>query len=118
MNREDKIKIAARLFFADNNDYASYQEAVDEMTVNNLPDGFLDNCLEPITRHVEPGYRLLMNDVGHVISVNNDTGHVLPATQQSEIEADLYETAARAEAARDSSVSVVRLMQNVGWRLI
>jgi hypothetical protein len=117
MELDDKLRIAARLFFEDRMDeYEDYNEALSELT-GNVSERFLDHAIEPFVRP-QDGYRQLMNDVGHIITVNNETGHVSPVTLQSDEESEALEEAASELAEKHPDLSPVQIMQKVGWRLI
>ena len=82
LDKQSKIKIAARLFYQDDNDYSSYEEAVKEMTL--VDEFFLDSTINFVTAK-NNGYRKLMRDIdGHVIQLRTSDDFLEPLTKMTE----------------------------------
>src|ERR1700677_2393162 len=89
---EDKLKIAARAFFTDNQDqYEDYHEALSEfISGSNQSETFIEFCVEPYIKP-EDGHAVLVRDDAHVATVRMSDGLFTPRTEMSQGEGEKFE---------------------------
>lgn len=121
MKIEDKIKICARLFFQEGNDYEDYREAYAEFCANKPSDKFLDFAIEPILKHKDSEHKLFMHkESGHVATLRIKDGFFSPITEMTEdegletSEATLNEIDKIPETISDNKAQIMAL-ENSGW---
>lgn len=85
MDKETKLKIAARVFFEDGNDYEDYRDAYTEFCANQPTDQFLDFVVSGVLKK-EDGHNYFVNDEGHVFSLRSKDGFFKPLTSPTEDE--------------------------------
>lgn len=85
MDKEIKLKIAARLFFQDGNGYEDYRDAYTEFCAGAPSDKFLDFVISGILKK-EDGHCYFVNNEGHVFSLRAKDGFFCPLTEPSEDE--------------------------------
>ena len=119
MTREQKNKIAARLFFQDNReDYDSYEQAVKEAS-EHMSDSFVDTVVRGVTKP-RKGYRILFRESdGHVVAVRTKDDFLQPITEMTTEDGAEIEKAFDALAEKnDACWSSLVLLQHCGWALV
>lgn len=119
LNMEEKRKIAARVFFQDNqNDYEDYHEAATEfLNPGNMSDQFVEFVVEPLTKPLE-GYLLFTRDDGHVIRVRADDGFLEPVTEMTNDEGELLAEQLTKASEEKPDFDDIGLLKAIGWKLI
>lgn len=118
MQKEDKAKIAARCFYADEPEqYEDFKQAYDEMRFGTT-EGFLDTVCERVIEKKE-GHRILMSDEGHVVAIRTADSFVEFRTEMTEEEAKaLAETTQKYADENPQIESASMIFINCGWKLI
>jgi len=116
ITKEDKRRIAARLFFNDNKDqYEDYHEALSEfISGQNQSDDFIDFVVEPLLKG-EPGHHLFTKD-GHVAKLRIEDDFFSPLTEMSEFDGESFETSFDAVADKNPNTSVSGILELLGWK--
>jgi hypothetical protein len=118
MEKEHKIKIAARLFFDDNQEeYENYEQSVEGL--RDASDEFLDHVVKNFYRN-KPGHRSFYNpEDGHIISLRTSDDWLEPVTAMSKEYGDeIHEKFRAASIQREDFVSTAVLLQDCGWILL
>lgn len=119
ITREDKNRIAARLFFQDNSDqYEDYHEALTEfMSGNNTSEVFVDFCVKPMVQP-EEGCAVVTNEIGHVATVRLSDGFFSPRTEMTQDEGEAIEEKFHEAADLHPDLDGLDLLLTTGWKQI
>jgi hypothetical protein len=119
MTKEDKVKIAARLFYQDDNGYEDYRDAHIEFCSNCPSEEFINFATQDILKK-EDGHKIFFNGEGHVATLRMSDGFFSPRTEMSEDEGEELEEKIMDEMDKiDLSFTEVEAsvlaLKNLGW---
>lgn len=117
---EHKQLIAARIFYADcREDYENFEEVLSDMSDGTVSEEFLNAVIEPFINHGK-GLRLMVNNLGHLVGIDQKTNYVKFITLFTELEACTLqkETQDFAHANAHCSHNAVLVFQSCGWKLL
>lgn len=116
MDKDEKVKIAARLFFQnEDNDYESFEEAVSDMS--KVSEEFIEHVVSGVLQPDE-GYRTVFNEDGHVARVRTSDSFFEPVTEMTvEYGMKLQAEFEKAAEAHPEIKSAIVVLQASGWKL-
>lgn len=119
MKLDDKKRIAARLFYQDNEDqYEDYHEALCEFSSGqNMSDAFIDTVIK-FNLEPESGHKFVMRDDGHVAKVRLSDWFFSPVTKFSEEEGDELVNKWEEVLEGKDEMDTFEILKLMGWRVI
>lgn len=118
----DKRRIAARIFFQDNqggeDGYEDYHEALAEfISGENQSDQFIEFVVKPYLKPKE-GHTLIMRDDGHVASVRDEDGYFEPLTEMTQNEGEAFHEEYLKAADEYPDIEGYELLAKIRWKVI
>lgn len=121
LTKEDKIKICARVFFADNfgteEGYEDYHEALAEFSGSNAPnERFMDFTIEPYIKLPKEGERVFMSKDGQVGTVRMKDGFFTPRTPMLQTDVEKMEQDFHVAMENNKHLSPLEILFLIGWK--
>lgn len=118
MEKADKLKILARLFFQDNEDqYEDYRAAEIEFMTQTPSDSFIEFTLGHTLKPKE-GHELVYSPVGHVAYVRDSDGFLEPVTEMSQEDGMELETEFEEAAGKYLDLDGMDLLLKTSWKKV
>lgn len=115
LTREEKQRIAARAFYAENRDeFESFDQALEDFAEGKISETFLDKVVEMNCQRQE-GAALMMSPGGHLANVFPH-GYFEPITDMSEEEGEMIQAGFAKAAEFCSSKRAKDLLEFMGWK--